>query len=135
VPASRLPDPATVVIFGATGDLAHRKVLPALYNLRRAGLLPAGTAFVGFARRPFTDATYREEARRAVAEHSRVPIDPAVWDDAAGGPGCPPYPAGSRGPTEAEALMAHDGRRWRLPPEGAPSGGPATSARPRTKGR
>jgi len=58
----------------------------------------------------------------------------AAWD-AAGGPGCPPYPAGSWGPTEAEALMARDGRHWRLPTEGAPSAGPATSAPPRMKGR
>jgi glucose-6-phosphate 1-dehydrogenase len=85
VTASRLPEPAAVVIFGATGDLAHRKVLPALYNLRRAGLLPAETAIVGFARRPYTDATFREEARRAITEHSRVPVDPAIWDDMARG--------------------------------------------------
>jgi glucose-6-phosphate 1-dehydrogenase len=83
--AARLPDPATVVIFGATGDLTHRKVLPALYNLRRAGLLAPTTAVLAFARRPFTDSTYREEARRAVAEHSRVPLEPAVWDEMARG--------------------------------------------------
>ena len=48
----KVPDPCIIVIFGATGDLAHRKILPALVNLRRAGLLPPQTAVLAFARRP-----------------------------------------------------------------------------------
>ena len=59
----RVPDPCLVVIFGATGDLAHRKILPAFYNLRRAGLLPPETSIVGFARRPYSDADFRAEMR------------------------------------------------------------------------
>src|SRR5262245_47911436 len=62
----RVPDPAIVVIFGATGDLSHRKILPAFYNLRRAGLLPTETNIVGFARRPFSDSEYASEMRAAV---------------------------------------------------------------------
>jgi glucose-6-phosphate 1-dehydrogenase len=46
------PAPCTVAIFGATGDLTGRKLLPALYNLAHAGQLPTGFAIVGFARRP-----------------------------------------------------------------------------------
>jgi glucose-6-phosphate 1-dehydrogenase len=83
----RVPDPSTVVIFGATGDLAHRKILPALYNLRRAGLLPTESSILGYARRPFSDEAYREEMRKAVEEHSRLPLEPAIWDDTARGLG------------------------------------------------
>ena len=54
----RVPDPSLVVIFGATGDLSHRKILPAFYNLRRAGLLPSETSIVGYARRPYSDADF-----------------------------------------------------------------------------
>jgi len=81
----KVPEPACVVVFGSTGDLTRRKILPALYNLRRAGLLPAETTVVGFARRPYTDAELRAELREAVTEHSRVPIQDAIWDDFAAG--------------------------------------------------
>jgi glucose-6-phosphate 1-dehydrogenase len=77
----RVPDPAIVVIFGATGDLAHRKILPAFYNLRRAGLLPPETSIVGFSRRPYDDAGYAAEMRAAVEEHSRNPVEGALWED------------------------------------------------------
>jgi glucose-6-phosphate 1-dehydrogenase len=81
----RIPDPCQVVIFGATGDLAHRKILPALYNLRRAGLLPPESGVVAFARRPYTDDEFRREMRASVEEHSRNPVEPALWDDFASG--------------------------------------------------
>src|SRR3982751_4260882 len=85
IPASAQParaaDPCTVVIFGASGDLTQRKLVPALYNLRRDGLLPAGCALVGFARRPKTDEQFREEMRAGVTAHSRTqPIDGAEWE-------------------------------------------------------
>ncbi|HZL16094.1 MAG TPA: hypothetical protein VFC97_08300, partial [Verrucomicrobiae bacterium] len=51
----RVPDPATFVLFGATGDLAHRKVVPALFQLWRTNLLPHEFAIVGIGRRPYTD--------------------------------------------------------------------------------
>jgi glucose-6-phosphate 1-dehydrogenase len=81
----RAPEPCVVVIFGATGDLTNRKVLPALYNLRRVGLLPPQAAIVGFARRPLGDDAFRAEMRKAIEEHSRVPIESALWDDMAAG--------------------------------------------------
>jgi glucose-6-phosphate 1-dehydrogenase len=81
----RIPDPCQVVIFGATGDLAHRKILPALYNLRRAGLLPPESGVVAFARRPFSDDEFRRDMRASVEEHSRNPVEPALWDDFAAG--------------------------------------------------
>jgi glucose-6-phosphate 1-dehydrogenase len=81
----KVPDPCTFVIFGATGDLAHRRILPALVNLRRAGLLPPQTAVLATARRPYTDEAYRAEMAAAVADHSRLPIEPALWNDFASG--------------------------------------------------
>jgi glucose-6-phosphate 1-dehydrogenase len=81
----RIPEPCTVVIFGATGDLSHRKILPALYNLRRAGLLPPETSILGFARRPVTDEQYRRDMQEAVRLFSRNPVEAALWDDFAGG--------------------------------------------------
>ena len=77
----RVPDPCLVVIFGATGDLSHRKILPAFYDLRRAGLLPLETSIVGYSRRPFTDQAYTAEMHDAVVEHSRNPVEQALWDD------------------------------------------------------
>ena len=81
----RIPEPCQIVIFGATGDLAHRKILPALYNLRRAGLLPPESGILAFARRPYTDTAFREEMRASVAEHSRMPVEAGLWDDSASG--------------------------------------------------
>jgi glucose-6-phosphate 1-dehydrogenase len=81
----RVPDPATIVIFGGTGDLTNRKIIPALYNLRRVGLLPAQTSICGFARRPFSDEGFRQELRENAAGYSRVPIEQALWDDFAAG--------------------------------------------------
>ncbi len=77
----RVPDPCLVVIFGATGDLSHRRILPAFYNLRRAGLLPPETSIVGYARRPYDDEAYATEMREAVTLHSRNPVEAAIWDD------------------------------------------------------
>ena len=57
--ASRaMPEPCSVVIFGATGDLTHRKLVPALYNLAADGDLPPGLSLVGFARRDKTDRNF-----------------------------------------------------------------------------
>ncbi len=77
----RTPEPTTLVIFGATGDLTQRKLVPALYDLAVEGLLPGGFSVVGFARRPKTHHHFREEMKGAVAEHSRTqPLQPSVWD-------------------------------------------------------
>ena len=71
--------PAVFVIFGATGDLAQRKLLPAIYNLGRRGLLPARFALVGYARTEMTDDQYRNFCRAAIESHSRTPIDEHYW--------------------------------------------------------
>lgn len=73
-------DSCIMVIFGATGDLTARKLIPALYNLARDGQLPPHFACVGFARRNKTHQEFRQEMYAAVNEYSRVkPIDPNLW--------------------------------------------------------
>ncbi len=69
----------TIVIFGGNGDLAHRKLLPALYNLHVDALLPPRTAIVGVGRKEMTDEAYREFAKDGVTKFSRRPIDEAAW--------------------------------------------------------
>jgi glucose-6-phosphate 1-dehydrogenase len=76
----KMPAPCVLVIFGATGDLTARRLLPALYNLALEGQLPSHFACVGFARREKTDSQFRDEMFNAVNEHSRTqPIDHEVW--------------------------------------------------------
>jgi glucose-6-phosphate 1-dehydrogenase len=74
-------DPCTVVLFGASGDLAKRKVIPALYDLAIHDALGPRYALVGFARTPMTDDTFRASASEAAKSISEVgPIDPKQWD-------------------------------------------------------
>src|SRR5437762_5253063 len=69
-----------MVIFGGTGDLASRKLLPALYDVARQRSLPPAFAVVAVGRHPLTDAQYRDQMQAAVGEHSRSrPIDADVW--------------------------------------------------------
>jgi glucose-6-phosphate 1-dehydrogenase len=78
----RVPAPCVFVIFGASGDLTRRKLLPALYNLAVSRLLPAGMSIVGFALTEQSEDEFRKNMRDAVAEFSRrKPLDEAVWDD------------------------------------------------------
>jgi glucose-6-phosphate 1-dehydrogenase len=82
LPPVAVPQPCCVVLFGATGDLTQRKLVPALYNLARQGFLPAGFTIVGAARRDWSDDQFREEMHAAVSEHSRhKPVLPEVWSD------------------------------------------------------
>ncbi|HEX4346373.1 MAG TPA: glucose-6-phosphate dehydrogenase, partial [Vicinamibacterales bacterium] len=72
-------EPATLVIFGGAGDLAHRKLLPALYNLSLDGLLPPQVAIVGVGRRDFGDEGYADFAKDGINQFSRRPIDEERW--------------------------------------------------------
>ncbi len=73
--------PCVLVIFGATGDLAHRKLVPALYNLDVDKHLPRNFALVGVARKKLTDEAYRESLLESVSKHSRrLPVDKEVWE-------------------------------------------------------
>ena len=78
---SRKPlPPFSIVIFGATGDLTHRKILPAFYTLAQQGLLPEEFNIIGFARRDWTDDMFRAEMRPSVEQFGRVPVEAAAWD-------------------------------------------------------
>ncbi|HEX9716909.1 MAG TPA: glucose-6-phosphate dehydrogenase [Actinomycetota bacterium] len=73
------PAPQAIVVFGASGDLARKKILPALYNLASQGLLPEKHAIVGYAFSDWGDEAFREYARGSIAEFSRTPFDEEVW--------------------------------------------------------
>jgi glucose-6-phosphate 1-dehydrogenase len=77
--ALHTPTPVTLVIFGGAGDLAHRKLLPALYNLHLDRLLPSTLAVVGVGRKELRDEDYRAFARDGVEHFSRRPLDEAEW--------------------------------------------------------
>ena len=80
----RVPDPSVFVLFGATGDLANRKVFPALFQLWRTHLLPHEFRIIAVGRRPYTDEAFREELRASMATHARVqPIDEDAWAELA----------------------------------------------------
>jgi len=76
----RVVEPCTIVIFGASGDLTSRKLIPALYHLYREKQLPDPFQIVGFARREKTDEAWREELLEALQHFSRIqPVDPELW--------------------------------------------------------
>lgn len=84
MPQERTVEPVALVIFGASGDLTKRKLLPAVYNLALSRLLPGGFAVVGVARRPKPD--FVAEMKDGVAKFSRrKPVDEATWRDLAKG--------------------------------------------------
>jgi glucose-6-phosphate 1-dehydrogenase len=77
----RLPvHPTTLVIFGGTGDLAQRKLLPAIYNLAHEGALPEGFNLIAIARSDMSDDEYRAEARESIGKYSRREPDPQVLE-------------------------------------------------------
>src|SRR5213082_1029336 len=77
--ARAVPQPCTIVIFGATGDLTHRKLIPALYNLAADGDLPPAVAIVGFARREKNDEQFRSELEKATRKFSRQAVRDEIW--------------------------------------------------------
>jgi glucose-6-phosphate 1-dehydrogenase len=82
----RTPEPCTVIIMGATGDLAHRKLLPSLYNLAVDHLLPHAFTVVGFARQDKNQEDFRADLRDSIGKFSRyAPLQEKVWDSFAAG--------------------------------------------------
>jgi|RhiMetStandDraft_4_1073278.scaffolds.fasta_scaffold26601_2 glucose-6-phosphate 1-dehydrogenase len=73
-------EPASIVIFGGAGDLAHRKLLPALYNLHLDGLLPPRSAIVGIGRKAMSGDQYREFAKDGIKQFSRRPLEDHAWE-------------------------------------------------------
>jgi glucose-6-phosphate 1-dehydrogenase len=81
----RKPDACALVIFGASGDLAHRKLMPALYALAFRNLLPEKFAVVGVARSEADDDAFAMDMRKAVQDHARDEFRDEVWDGLASG--------------------------------------------------
>ncbi|MEV7691022.1 glucose-6-phosphate dehydrogenase [Streptomyces bungoensis] len=81
----RIAGPSGLVIFGVTGDLSRKKLMPAVYDLANRGLLPPGFSLVGFARRDWEDQDFAQVVHDAVREHSRTPFREEVWQQLAEG--------------------------------------------------
>ncbi len=79
-PAARILPPFVMVIFGASGDLTTRKLVPALFGLQHEGAMPADYSIIGFARRPKSDDEFRKEMKEGIDKFSRLsPIDSGDW--------------------------------------------------------
>jgi len=77
-----MAEPTLMVIFGATGDLAKRKLLPSIYNLARQRLLPPGFAVLGAAMDDISEEEFRDRAKQSVTQFSRIqPVDEEVLKD------------------------------------------------------
>jgi glucose-6-phosphate 1-dehydrogenase len=79
--ALKPPEPQAIVIFGASGDLTRRKLLPAFWHLFSEGLLPRGVAIVGYARTEMSDEEFQEQARHSVEQYARSKPSTDVWDE------------------------------------------------------
>jgi glucose-6-phosphate 1-dehydrogenase len=97
----RMAEPCIVVIFGASGDLTRRKLVPALYNLEQENLLASGFSVVGSARTQMSHAEFRAAMHKAVEEFSG-PVDEAVWETFAAGVFY--YPTDTQDPNSFEGL-------------------------------
>ena len=75
----RVPGPCALVVFGVTGDLARKKLIPAIYDLGNRGLLPPGFVLLGFARRDWGVGEFESLARQSAQDHARTEFRPDVW--------------------------------------------------------
>src|SRR5688500_4732805 len=76
----RPPAPQAIVVFGASGDLARRKIIPALYNLARDDLLPTRCRVIGFARTEWSTEEFRAQARASIQVSPRSGFDEEAWE-------------------------------------------------------
>ncbi|OUE09239.1 glucose-6-phosphate dehydrogenase [Clavibacter michiganensis] len=82
---NRIAGPSSLIIFGVTGDLSRKKLMPAVYDLANRGLLPPGFALIGFARRDWEDQDFEQVVYEAVKQYSRTKFDEDVWRQLAQG--------------------------------------------------
>ena len=82
---NRIAGPSSLIIFGVTGDLSRKKLMPAVYDLANRGLLPPGFALVGFARRDWENQDFGKVVKEAVQQYSRTPWSEEVWKQLASG--------------------------------------------------
>ena len=81
----RVAGPCVLIMFGVTGDLARKKLLPAIYDLANRGLLPPGFSLVGFARRDWEHEDFAQLTYEAVKQHARTPFRDEVWQQVSEG--------------------------------------------------
>ena len=77
---NRIAGPSGLIIFGVTGDLSRKKLMPAVYDLANRGLLPPGFSLVGFARRDWEDQDFGLVVKEAVKQYARTPWSEEIWD-------------------------------------------------------
>ncbi len=82
---NRIAGPSSLVIFGVTGDLSRKKLMPAVYDLANRGLLPPGFALVGFARRDWENQDFEKVVKESVKQFARTPWSEDVWNQLATG--------------------------------------------------
>ena len=78
-----LPEPCAVVIFGASGDLTHRKLIPALHNLHAEGRVHEGTSIIGTSRSEYTDEEFKETVREAIEKHCDAVLGTSLLEEMA----------------------------------------------------
>ncbi|HVD64389.1 MAG TPA: glucose-6-phosphate dehydrogenase, partial [Lapillicoccus sp.] len=81
----RIAGPCGMVMFGVTGDLSRKKLMPAIYDLANRGLLPPGFSLVGFARRDWADQDFGQVVYQSVRQYARTPFREDVWRNLAEG--------------------------------------------------
>ncbi len=81
----RIAGPCGMVLFGVTGDLSRKKIMPAIYDLANRGLLPPGFSLTGFARRDWADQDFAQIVHDSVKDHARTEFREEVWDQLAEG--------------------------------------------------
>ncbi|ACY97776.1 MULTISPECIES: glucose-6-phosphate dehydrogenase [Thermomonospora] len=104
----RVAGPSVLVLFGVTGDLSRKKLLPAIYDLANRGLLPPGFSLVGFARRDWEHQDFRQVAYEAVKENARTPFREDVWRHLAEGMHFVPGEFSDPGAFEALAMAVKE---------------------------
>lgn len=82
---NRIAGPSSLVLFGVTGDLARKKLLPAIYDLANRGLLPPSFALVGFGRRDWDDDHFAAQVEESVRQYARTPFNETAWEQFAEG--------------------------------------------------
>src|SRR5260370_39657700 len=79
-PIPQAVEPCALVIFGASGDLTKRKLVPSIYNLASYHLLPSDFSIIGVARRPLTDDAFRNQLAKDLPELGTQPVHPNLWN-------------------------------------------------------
>src|ERR1700755_1417551 len=75
-----IPDDQVIVLFGATGDLAKRKLLPGMFHLAQVGLMPKRFRIIGTSRHAISEDEFRDVARQAIEASGREDMSPGTWD-------------------------------------------------------